>query len=371
MIWEGRWQKASCLSCHLLSGQICPLYLKKSTGMKRSNPFQSSQDIFQKKETLRNRSLHLWYRLTAMPEPPPQAGFRQREAARKSRFLSLIVLFLLCIFLGFVPACLALANPYVLVADLSMFPVCLLALLLNKLGHVMLGATFLTATFEGALTIVILTTHPFDTISIQQYELFVFGELLTVSLLDPEMVFLVAGYNIAIICDSLFFQLHTIDFQSALYSEWSPLLVRPVAVQILVAGVTYLWVRSAMRAMQRADRAELIAQLEHQIAQEKQAHIEELTRLEEGIARMEHAYVHLINHGTLDQLTPTMPMSSYPERLRPLINTATLLQRRLKSARHIEQEWQRVHDAILRCADQLEQGRVEALSHPTGTFLDV
>lgn len=130
---------------------------------------------------LLTRLSHGWYRLTAVADTPAHASFQVRETSRLSRFLSSIVGCLLFIFLGFLPACLDLANQYVLVADATMLPICLLALLLGKQGKVTAVCPLLTLCFEVALTIVIVTTHPFDEASIQQYELFVFGELFAVS----------------------------------------------------------------------------------------------------------------------------------------------------------------------------------------------
>jgi hypothetical protein len=39
-------------------------------------------------------------------------------------------------------------------------------------------------------------------------------------------------------------------------------IAQPIALQLIVATVTYLWVRSAQRAIARADRAEEIAELQ-------------------------------------------------------------------------------------------------------------
>ena len=38
-------------------------------------------------------------------------------------------------------------------------------------------------------------------------------------------------------------------------------IIQPIGLQIMVAVVTYLWVRSALRAIARAERAEEVAEL--------------------------------------------------------------------------------------------------------------
>src|SRR2546422_166845 len=127
-----------------------------------------------------------WYRLTSIPEPVGQTTPAAYELARRSRLLSTIVFSLLLIFIVFIPACLALPNPYVIVVDIGMMPFCIVALILNRARHPYLAGVLLVVSFEAALVLVILTTHPFDEPSIQQYELFVFGELLAVSLLNAR-----------------------------------------------------------------------------------------------------------------------------------------------------------------------------------------
>jgi hypothetical protein len=103
-------------------------------------------------------------------------------------------------------------------------------------------------------------------------------------------------YNIGIISLSLFFQPHTAMLTQDLQAQLIPLLVRPVGVQILVAFVTWLWVKSATNAIVRADRAEMIANLEHQIGSERRS-------LEQGIKQILDTHVAVAN-GKLETRAP-------------------------------------------------------------------
>ena len=179
----------------------------------------------------RSRLVQWWYSQTSLPDPPPNASFVQREAARKSHLLSTIIFWLVVVFILFLPACFALPNPYVVYADLGMIAFCLIAIMLNRAQKPQAAGILLTIGFELALTMVIFTTLPLDEPSIQQYELFVFGELLCVSLLTPGYVFIVMLYNIAIIASSLFLQSHTIMLAQDLQTQWAPMLIRPLGVQ--------------------------------------------------------------------------------------------------------------------------------------------
>src|SRR5579884_709685 len=210
-----------------------------------------------------------WYALTAIAESAENSDPAKRDIIRKSRLLSVIVFFLLIIFVGFIPACLMLPNPFVLVADVSMLVICVVALMLNRAGKFSISGVLLVLSFEGALVMVIFTTIPLDGPSIQQYELFVFGELLAVSLLNARSVYLVAAFNSAIIIISLVFQPHTPMLDQDLQTQFWPMLVRPVAVQLLVAGVTYLWVSGAISYLARAIRAEIAATAAQREAEEQ------------------------------------------------------------------------------------------------------
>jgi hypothetical protein len=181
---------------------------------------------------------------------------------------------------------------------------------------------------------VIFTTQPLDEPSIQQYELFVFGELLCVSLLTPSSVFVVMIYNIGIIAASLFFQHPTQGLATDLQTQWIPILVRPIAVQILVAFVSWLWVRSASNAIKRADRAEMIARLEEQLEGERRS-------LEEGIKLILDTHIAVAN----GNLTARAPLTQNNV-LWQIARSLNMLLDRLQRASRAERELQRVTQAI-------------------------
>ena len=51
---------------------------------------------------------------------------------------------------------------------------------------------------------------------------------------------------------------------------WSWKVLYAIGLQLIVATVAYLWVRSANQAILRADRAETIALLQQAISEQKQ-----------------------------------------------------------------------------------------------------
>lgn len=75
------------------------------------------------------------------------------------------------------------------------------------------------------------------------------------------------------------------------------LLARSITLYAVVAAVAYLWVQSALKALQRADRAELIAELERRENEQKQ-------RLEQEIGQILLTHVRVAN-GDLNARAPT------------------------------------------------------------------
>src|SRR5258708_447212 len=290
-----------------------------------------------------------WYKLTALPEASANATFAQRESVRKAHLLSTIVFWLLFTFLLFIPGCLALPNHYVIFVDLGMMPVCVIALLLNRAEKPEIAGLLLTIAFELALTMVIFTTQPLDEPSIQQYELYVFGELLCVSLLAPRSVFLMMACNIAVITASLLWQPHTAILAHDLKTQFIPILVRPIGVQLLVAFVSYLWVKGTIKAIARADRAETIAKLEHELAEQKQ-------KMEEGIQQILQTHVAVAN-GNLDARA-SFTQDNILWQIARALNTLLV---RLQRASQAEKQLQRVEQAVnvtvnaVQMAEQMNQ----------------
>ncbi|HEX4206537.1 MAG TPA: hypothetical protein VHZ51_20530, partial [Ktedonobacteraceae bacterium] len=281
-----------------------------------------------------------WYGWTAITDVPIDASFAKREAARKSRLASTIIFWILLVFVLFIPGCFVIPNHYVIYADVGMIICCLVAIVFNRTRKPQAAGLLLTVGFELALTFIIFTTLPMDEPSIQQYELFVLGEVLCVSLLAPGWVFVAMLYNIGIICLSIFFQPHTAILNQDLQAQLIVILARPIAVQILVAGATAVWVLSANNALKRADRAEMVAKLEHQLAEGA----DNLKRSNEEILATHVA----VANGKLDarvQLDTNSP-------LWPIARALNMLLDRFQRAARAERELQHVNQVV----NELVQG---------------
>jgi hypothetical protein len=312
----------------------------------RNDQIWSPNEIVEQESRQRVGLIQWWYDQTAIPDAPATASFGKREAARKSHFLSTIIFWLLFSFVLFIPGCFVVPNHYIIYADIGMLVFCVIAIIFNRARQPQTAGILLTIGFELALTAIIFTTRPFDEPSIQQYELFVLGELLCVSLLAPNSVFIVMLYNIAIIATSLFLPLalqpRTASFIQDLQTQWIPVLVRPVAIQVLVASVCWLWVRSAAQAIRRADRAEMVAKLEHELSEQKR-------ELEVGIQQILQTHVDVAN-GNLKARAPLNHDNALWQIAKALNNLLVRLQR----ASQAEVQLQRVEEAVHTAVQELQ-----------------
>lgn len=276
--------------------------------------------------------------------------------------MSTVVFYLIIILLLFLAATPFLSNHNVLWSIIAMLGVCVLALVANKSGNTIVAGIIITIAFEGALGFVIFSTTPFDIINLRLFDLFIVGELLTVSLLPSVTVFLVGALNSLFIFISLTVQSHTALLASVLKTQFSNALIVPVALQFIVAGVAFLWLQSSSRAIARADRAEMIALLEHTIAEQKQ-------ELEVGIERILQTHMAIAN-GELQARAPL----THDNVLWQVANSLNMLLQRYQRALAIEKEYENLSRANASLIGTIQQAnRIrKPLNHlpTTGTTLD-
>lgn len=302
-----------------------------------------------------------WYSLTALPEISTKASFVKRERVRKSRLLSTVTFYYLIVLLAFAPACMFLPNPLDVWLVIIAIILTITALACNRQGNVVLAGILVVASYEIALTVAMFTTTPFDETSLQIYDLFIIGELLAVSLLPARNVFLCAVMNATFILISLLFQKHNAILAKDLTTQLLPILVRPVSLQFIIAGVTYVWVYSTSKAIARADRAEMIATLEHEMAVQKQ-------ELENGIDQILQTHVAVAN-GNLNARAP-LNQESILWQIARALNTLLVRYQRSSMA---EKELLQVQQAVafsVRVLQQAEQQQQLPVLPFTQTTID-
>jgi HAMP domain-containing protein len=131
---------------------------------------------------------------------------------------------------------------------------------------------------------------------------------------------------------------------------------------ILVATVAFLWVRGTERAIERADRAEEVAALEHAIAEQAQ-------QLEAGVSVIERSLVEAAN-GRYSALVPDLQHAQLWRIGRAVNNLFSRVQRYSKyeyEYRRTEQEVQRLVEAI----QAAKRGSPPLWPAPSGTPVDL
>jgi hypothetical protein len=126
-------------------------------------------------------------------------------------------------------------------------------------------------------------------------------------------------------------------------------IAQPIALQLIVAVVTYLWVRSAQRAIARADRAEEIAEL-------KQREAERTHQLETGIQQLLQTQVRAAN-GDLTTRT-NLSQENLLWKVGVSLNMLlTRLQKASREASRTEYENQQLRREVARLTEHIHETR--------------
>lgn len=300
---------------------------------------------------------------------PPEASFAEREKTRQGHLLSTVVAFLMISLIILIPATIFIPNRLVLFAILIMLSLCSVALLINRSGWILLAGSTIVVSFEVALMLIIVTTKPFDVFNLPLFDFFIMTELLAVTLLPPRSVFVILFLNTVFQAVSLRFQPHTPLLTAVLQIQFYNALVRPVAIQFIVAVVSYLSVQSTRLAIKRADRAEAITMLEHTILQQKINVEQEKHLLEIGIKELVAIQMHAVQEKQV--VTARFPEAKV---LWPLVTAFNMLLARLKQSYHAEKELQALKQAIYQSAQYVDEAKRRnsppSLSR-SGTSLDM
>jgi hypothetical protein len=290
-----------------------------------------------------------WYTYTTPPDPPANASFVKREGARRLRLLSTVALFMFVSMVFCLPASFFLPNHIAIFTTSIMIIMSLLSLLLCRLGRPISAGLLLVLSFEIAIICVIVATQPLDEISLTIFDLLILPELLAASLLPARSTFIVAVCNTLFICLDLLFQTPTASLAAQLQVQFVVIVAKPVLLQMMVASISYLWVTSTTKAIQRADRAEMLAVLEHMMVERNQ-------ELEKGIDQILQTHVSVAN-GDLNARAPLTQENVLWKVARSLNTLLVRYQRAMLSERELRRTEQAVASAVsvIQLAEQQQQ----------------
>jgi hypothetical protein len=287
----------------------------------------------------------------------------QREKARRGRLLSTIGFGFLLVMLIGLP--IGFTDPATLTVIVSGLVATTVVLLLNRAGLVTPAGVLFVMIVEAVFISAIITAPDgqLDVVYVPLYSLLTFGILIGVSVLAPYMAFVVAAANAAFVIADVNLQPATPALNAVLdTTDRYTVIAQPIGLYIITAFVSFLWVRSTLAEIRRADRAEEIAALEHTLADQKR-------QLDVGIQQILQTHVRAAN-GDFNARAPLAQDNLLWQIASSLNNLLSRLQRTGQDTfqlRRTNQEAQRLADAI----DVAQGGRKPVWPAPSGTAIDL
>lgn len=251
-----------------------------------NNPFATY--LRDPRESNRSRGpLSAWYRYTSPPEPPSTANYKQKDTYRRGQLASTIMLVLQIILFIIIPIGLFGPNKQIFITAIFLTVIVIITAICNRFGRVNIAGLILSLSLNLGICVSILRSpNGLAPDSIAQFDLLVFSELFVASLLPVNWVWLSALFNITFSIYELTYAPRTLLMQEVMSTSYYAILSRPIQLHLLVTVVLFLWVFNANRAIKRADRAEEIARLEHDIAQQSKAIKEQKQQLDYSIEQI-------------------------------------------------------------------------------------
>jgi hypothetical protein len=140
----------------------------------------------------------------------------------------------------------------------------ILALVLNRLKMVSIAGILVVLSFSAGPIVNILTTPGgINTSALSIFSLLVLPLMCAVSFLPPWWVFVVATGNCLFTLYVLKFLPSSGELHEVLKVAFPGVVVPIIVSQVIVSTVAFLWVQGATQALLRAERAEEVARLEH------------------------------------------------------------------------------------------------------------
>ena len=225
-----------------------------------------------------------WYKVS-LPRRDPDVTPAQRERTRYARLTTNFTLLLFILTVALTPLSIVNAfNPAAPAIALITLAVVVAAVIFNKLGLNILAAIMIVSstTFQVMGTMI---TNPLDPSLVPIFAALVIPVILAGSLMPPVASLIDGAVNIVLILLVVTLQHHTRAYDDMMkLGLYSVTVLLPIAVQLIVAVVTYVIMRNLILTIRRADRAEEIIELQKTIAEFERTNSQERQRLEEGLA---------------------------------------------------------------------------------------
>jgi hypothetical protein len=237
-----------------------------------------------------------WYNIASPVMPSSAASFKEMEKFRRGRIgsqivLALYILLLLSIVAGFVGT-----STYLIPIVIVAFCALIVAMVLNRMGKVnVAGSIVVLTSIAFPICNIVLTPDGLSILILPLYGLLVLPLLCAVSFLPPWWVFVVAFSNSIFTWASLTYLPRTAELSALLAIAFVGVITPIVFSQIIVSVVAYAWVRSTTQALIRADHAEELAKLEHDMALQAEEAAQQKQLLERSIQKIVETHMRVAN----------------------------------------------------------------------------
>ena len=215
-------------------------------------------------------------------EVSPDAGLREQN--RRIQIVNVVLLVIILFQLIGLPGAIMSHSTAAIGTAFLGLALCALAMIFNHYGRITVVSVLLILVVDLGCGLMILTSPMgLGVGDFPVFDVLLVSLLIAVSLLPAVSVFFVAFTNIVFILLVTAFMPHTPELNMMLGSSMAyGFVTQPVSLQIVVALITFFWVRSAIRAIARADRAEEFAQLQQREAELRKREAERTRQLDLG-----------------------------------------------------------------------------------------
>src|SRR5260221_12098066 len=280
-----------------------------------------------------------------------------RERARRKQIVSAVLLVLLIFQFAELPGALLMHTAMDIGTVVLGLALCAVAALFNQFGKVTIVTILLIAVIDLGCGLMLLTSPMgLDVSDLPVFDVLLVSELIAVSLLPAFSVFPVALGNMLFTIAVLMLAPRTMELNMVLTSNMAyNTILQPLGLQIVVAVVSYIWVRSALRALARADRAEEISRLQRREAELLMREAEFNQSFTQG---SEHLLQVLVRAANGDQGVRSMLPQDHP--LWRIGNALNVLLTRVGRMANAEQEIARFRMTIAQLTERVfdrESGR--------------
>ena len=237
------------------------------------------------------------------------------------------------------------------------------ALIFNRLGHQTLAALLLVLSMDAVIQGSLITAGSLSTGWLLTFDLFVIPLICAGILLSRKYVWIFMIIHISCILGDFYLLPHAPDLQTLIQVWHGPTVAfaRPVIIQLGAGLLSFVEIRSTDEAITRAEKAEFVTKLQHQIRLEKMA-------LETGIQEIVRILANAANGNYTIQ--SQLPRENLFWQVIQVLNT---LFSRLQNARQNELKLNHTSQEIAGLLESLhaaKRGQSPMWPKPSGGLLD-